>query len=115
MPGHHTGGTDGAGTNADLHTVGPCLNEGPCPLGSSYVTGDELYVGIEGLNTLDTVENILGVAVGRVQSQHVGPRLHQGCHPVQHIGGNADGGTHQQAALFVTGGIGIHRRLPRYP
>ena len=49
--------------------------------------------------------------MGRIQGQHVGTGLHQGGHAVQHVGSDADGGTHQQAALLVTGGVGVHGGL----
>ena len=60
---------------------------------------------------LTRLQHVLGVPVGRVQVQHIHAGLHQSGYPVQHVGGGADGGTHQQAALLVTGGVGVHLRL----
>ena len=109
--GHHAGGADGAGADAHLHAVGARLDEGAGALGGGHVAGDQLHVGVEGLDALDGLQHVLGVAVGGVQAQHVHAGLHQGGHPVQHVGGGADGGAHQQAALLVTGGVGVHLGL----
>ena len=105
--GHHTGGTDGAGADADLHAVRARLNEGAGTLCGGHVARDQLHVGIERLDAAHTLQDIMGMAVGGVQRQHVGPRFHQSGHPVQHVGGNADGGAHQQASFVVAGGIGV--------
>ena len=109
--GLHAGGAEGAGADAHLHAVGARLDEGAGALGGGHITGDQLHVGVEGLDALDGLQHVLGVAVGGVQAQHVHAGLHQGGHPVQHVGGGADGGAHQQAALLVTGGVGVHLGL----
>src|SRR5699024_2757460 len=70
--GHHAGGADGAGADADFHAVRPRLDEGLRALGGGHVAGDELHVGVQGLDAHDAVEDVLGVAMGGVQGQHVG-------------------------------------------
>ena len=44
--GHHAGGADGAGADADLDAVGAGLDEGVGAVGGGDVAGDELHVGI---------------------------------------------------------------------
>ena len=49
--------------------------------------------------------------MGGIQAQHVYAGLNQSGHTVQHIVGGADGSAYQQAALLVTGRVGIHLGL----
>ena len=49
----------------------------------------------------------MGMAVGRIQHQHIRAGLQQRAGPLQHIPGDADGGGTQQTALRVPGGVGI--------
>ena len=57
---HHAGGADGAGTDADFHAVRPRLTEGAAALGGGHVAGNELDVGVQGLDALD----VLGLKLG---------------------------------------------------
>ena len=49
--------------------------------------------------------------MGAVQHQHVHPGVDQGAGTVQHVAGDADGGSAQQAAGSVLGGVGVFQDL----
>ena len=109
--GHHTGGTNRTGADTHLHAVSARLNKSPGAFGSGHVASNELYIGIQSLDALDGLQHVLGVAMGGIQAQHVYAGLNQSGHTVQHIVGGADGSAYQQAALLVTGRVGIHLGL----
>ena len=64
--GDHAGGADGAGADAHLDTVGARLDQGAGAGGGGHVTGDQLHIGIESLDALDSLQHVLGMAVGGV-------------------------------------------------
>ena len=64
--GHHAGGADGAGADAHLDAVGARLDQGAGARGGGHVTGDQLHIGIESLDALDSLQHVLGMAVGGV-------------------------------------------------
>ena len=54
---------------------------------------------------------VLGVFGGSGKQRSVAAGLLHRSHTVQHVGGSADGGAHQQAALFIPGGVGVDAGL----
>src|SRR6185312_1059748 len=69
--GHHPGGTDAPGTDADLHRIHPAAHHLARPGLGGHVARHELNVG-EGLAELGHgAEHAIAVAVGRVHHDHV--------------------------------------------
>ena len=104
---YHAGGTDGAGADTYLDTVGTCLDESLCSLSGGDVAGDQLNAGESALDGAASVQDALGMAVGGVQNQGVNTCVDESLCTLKNVLGNADGGGAEQSALGVLGGIRI--------
>ena len=102
---------DGAGADADLNAVGPRLNERLRGGGGGDVAGDELRVGVFGLDVLHRFHDVAGVAVGTVEHESVHARVKQRAGAVKHVRRNADGGGDKETAAAVLRGVRIGDRL----
>ena len=69
--GHHPGGADRTGADADFDPVRPGLDQGLGPGGSGHVAGDDLDVGKSRLDLSNLSDHTDGMPVGGIDDHHV--------------------------------------------
>ena len=109
--GNDSGGTDGAGADADLHRVCACVNQRLCRLGGGDIAGNERQIGICLFHFCDRVDNIGVVTVCGVEHNHVYACLQQRCNAVEYVNRCADSRAAEQSALVIARGVGILNAL----
>ena len=102
---------DGAGADADLDAVRARLNERFRGGGGGDVAGDELRIGVLGLDVLHSLHDVAGVAVGAVEHESVRARVEQRARAVEHVRRHADGGGDEETAAAVLRGVRVGDRL----
>jgi hypothetical protein len=116
--GDDAGGADGARTDADLDRVGARVDERLGALAGRDVAADDLHVRVAGsFFSGGPCRAASDVAVGGVGDEHVDAGVDQRGGPLPGVAEVADGGTDQQAAVGVLGGVGellgLHEVLDR--
>ena len=94
------------GADPHLHRVGADVAQKGGGLGGAGVAAHHRHVGEAVAQLLHGPLHHLGVAVGDVDDQHVGPGFDQGLGPVQEVAPGADGGPDPQPALGVLADVG---------
>ena len=110
-PGHDPGGADGAGPDADLDRIGAGIDQRLGTVGRGHVAGDDLGIIAQPLGLLDPLQHALGMAMRRVDHQHVDAGIEQSLGPRQPLVAGAGGGCDAQPALLVLAGIRVQLRL----
>ena len=98
---------NGAGADANLDAVRARIDERFGRLRRSDIAGDELRVGERVLHGAAGVEDVMGMAVRRVEHQRIHADLQQTLGALQHVVRDADGGGAEQPSLRVLGGVRI--------
>jgi len=106
-PRHHAGGADGTRPDADLDGVDAGLDERLRGVRGGDVAGHQLEPGKGRLDARDRLQHPLGVAVRRVDDDHVHARLHERVDARVDVGGGAHGGADPQAAEGVLAGVRV--------
>ena len=100
--GHDPSGADAPGPDAHLHPVRARLDERGRPLGRGHVPGHEVdRVSERGAIAAQGVDDVAGVAVGRVHAQGVDTGTDQRLGPRHGIRTDADGGRHAQPPVGI--------------
>src|SRR4029077_6966541 len=103
-PGHHARGADRAGPDADLDPVGAVVHQRAGTVTRADVSADDLDAEIL-LDPLDAVEHALGVAVRRVDDDHVYPGLDQRGDALLGTLAHPDRRSHAELPVRVLGGV----------
>ena len=109
--GDHARGADGAGSDAHLDGVGAGLDQRQRALVGGHVAGQQAHLGKALLHLADRLQHARGVAVRRVDGQHIHARPHQFRRALQKVAGGPDGSADAQPALIVLAGVGILQLL----
>src|SRR5260221_604069 len=98
--GHDARGADGAGADADLHAVGPVIDQRERGRLRGDVAADHLHLREGSLHPLHAIEHGLRVPVGGIDHDGVGTRLDQRRDAFLGAFPDADRGAHAQAPLL---------------
>ena len=72
-PGHDPGGADRAGPDPTLTASAPASISASARRAGGDVAGDELELALDGPDARQHLDHAIGVAVGGVEDEHVGP------------------------------------------
>ncbi len=103
--GYDAGSTDGARADTHLDRIDASRNQRQGASGSGHVATDDLQLRIGIAGRLDAIQHALGMAVGRVNQQHVHTGFHQGGDALFITSTGADGSTDAQATTLVFTGV----------
>src|SRR5215831_11416762 len=107
----HPRGADRAGTHADAQRIGARLDQGLGPVRGRNIAGDYLEIGALTLGGAHRVEHVAGVAVCRIDAQHVDPGAAQRGRARFPLGTYANRGADAQAAEAVLARMRMAGRL----
>ena len=100
-------GANGAGADADFHTVRAMVHQGPCRIPCGDVATYHLHVRIACLYPFHAIQHTLGMAMCRINDQQIDTRLDQRRDAIVRALAHPDGGADPQLTLFVLAGVGM--------
>src|SRR5207302_9146255 len=100
-------GADRAGADADLHAVRAVLDERSRAIARADIAADDLHARIALLDPLHAIEHTLGMAMRRVDDEHVGAGLNQRRDALVGALSYADRCSDAQLAVRVLAGVRV--------
>src|SRR5690554_3503118 len=106
--GDHPRRADGAGADSDLYSVSARLDERLGALARRHIPGDDLHrIAIARLHRLHRLDDILRMAVRRIDNDHIDACLHKKLDPLIAISARANSGADAQSPALIFNRLGM--------
>ena len=105
--GHDARGTDGTGSDADLHPINSGYNEIIGAFFSGHISSNQLDMAEGLLQRYDRVHDIFGMTMRGIDQNDICTGLQEHFSAFQHVRSDTDGRPHAKPAFAVLAGIGI--------
>ena len=99
--------TDRTGADTNLNCVCTCSDKIVSCTRCCNITCDKLNVGVCILNLFNTVKNVLGMTVSRVENECVNACFYKELCSVENVCGNTDSSSAEKSALFILCRVGV--------